>query len=136
VAKSNLKGGDMEKIDTAMLLAIAEHLRKNQHALMDSIWQNSETEAIVHQTICASDLNFRKKSDAFSWVGNNVMQNNCFGPQNYSGLRRLLDGGYMIMESYRGECACPENTHMVDGAPQILRITNKLLQYVFDKHLN
>lgn len=73
MAKSNLKGLDMEKIDTAMLLAIAEHLRKNQHALMDSIWQNSETEVIAYQTICASNLNFRKNGDAFSWVGNNVM---------------------------------------------------------------
>ena len=88
----------MAKIDTAMLLAIAEHLRKNQYALMDSMWQNAETEVIATQTICACDLNFRKKGDAFSWAGKNLMHNNtCRGAENYSGLRRLLDGGYMIM---------------------------------------
>lgn len=125
----------MTNLDTAMLLTIAEHLRKNQYALMDSIWQNAETEAVATQTICACDLNFRGKGDAFSWVGESLMLNKCMGPQNYSGLRRLLDGEYMIMESYEGECNCPKNTYAIDGVPQILRVTNKLLQYVFDRHL-
>lgn len=125
----------MTNLDTAMLLAIAEHLRKNQYALMDSIWQNAETEVVATQTICACDLNFRNKGNAFSWVGERLMLNNRTGPQNYSGLRRLLDGGYMTMESYHSECSCPKNTYMADGVPQILRVTNELLQYVFDNHL-
>lgn len=41
----------------------------------------------------------------------------------------------MVMESYYGECSCPEGTYMVEGVPQILRVTNELLQYVFDNHL-
>lgn len=121
----------MEAINVMLLKKIADILRKNQNSLMGSRWQNIEAETIATQAICSCFYNYEKTGDPFSWANKTVASRDVLsGVDNGSALSRLIREGSVIMETYQGNSDCPQNTLHIDGAPQILRVTNELLEYV------
>ncbi|MFA6416931.1 MAG: hypothetical protein WCW61_01925 [Patescibacteria group bacterium] len=121
----------MEAINAELLKKIADILKKNQDSLMGSRWQNIEAEVIATQAICSCFYNYKKTGDSFTWANKNVASRDLLsGVDNGSALSRLISEGSVIMETYSGNADCPQNTLHIDGAPQILRVTNELLEYV------
>jgi hypothetical protein len=121
----------MEAINVKLLEKIAGILKKNQDSLMGSRWQNIEVETIATQAIRSCFYNYKETGDSFSWAHKNVASRDLLsGVDNGSALSRLIHEGAVIMETYQGNSDCPQNTLCIDGAPQILRVTNELLEYV------
>ena len=121
----------MEAINVKLLEKIADILRKNQDYLMGSRWQNIEAEVIATQAICSCFYNYKKTGDSFTWANKNVTSRSLLsGVDNESALSCLIREGSIIMEMYTGNLDCPQNTLHIDGVPQILRVTNDLLEYV------
>ncbi len=112
-----------------LLQKVAEKLGKSR--LMDTKWQNSECEVIASQTIRACNSNYQNHGDAFSWVGCNVVRGRArCGTDNASGLARLIADGSLVQEDYTGPLTPIEDVHYENDKPQVLRVTDSLLEYV------
>lgn len=100
------------------------------YELMGSKWQNCECETIAMQTISACATNFKNHGDAFSWLGRGALRGRApCGINNAQGLGRLLQDGSLTQESYEGPLSPPDTTAAENGLPQILRVTDALLEY-------
>lgn len=115
--------------ENLLLLQVAKKIHHNR-VFMGSKWKKMEAEHIAAQTISACADNLKKNNDAFSWLMNSATtgRQNC-GTNNAHGLHIVLDDGSFIMEDYSGPLKPPQDVFTKNGKPQVLRCTDKVLQY-------
>ena len=119
----------MAAIDLVALTAVAARIKSGME-FCGSKWGQTEAEVIALQTLSASSANRVKYGDAFSWVGGGLLGGRrVCGTDNRRGLQLLIDDGCVVVEDYTGSLACPPGTATRNGVPQVLRVTNKLVQY-------
>lgn len=113
--------------DRALLDRIFPHLER---LFWNSVWQKGESEALVQQTLGACKLNLDEHGDPFSWLGNGTRVSSGNGLcNNPEGMRRIIDGGYIVVEDAPQGLKPPEDIVRVKGKPQVIRITRLLLDY-------
>jgi len=95
--------------------------------LTNTKWQNAEAEAIVEQTLVGCRNNLHNHKDAFSWLKQSAISGT-----NKTALGALVADGSLVVETYQGLLTPPDGVETVKGLPQILRVTDSLLQYVDD----
>lgn len=131
IIKNQIKKREMEKINVELLSKVADFLRNNPDSLMGSKWRNNEAEVIVSQTIRSCNYNYKETGDAFSWAHENAVSSSVLtGVDNESALFNLINDKSIVIEGYQGNLSAWKTTLRVDGVPQILRVTNSLLEYV------
>jgi hypothetical protein len=97
---------------------------KSGWEMMGSHWGNHQAEVIACQSIVACRNNHKECGDAFSW------DTLITGSGNGEGLRLLLEDDCIVIEEYGGDLAPPSDTRTENGKPRIIRVTDKLLEYV------
>lgn len=119
------------EIDIALLNKVADCLCENPYGLMGSEWKKIEAEEIATEIIISCRDNFSVNEDAFAWA-KLTQKNGCPITVNHvAGLKILLSqpDKAIVIKDYNGDLIPPANTFHKNGIPQILRITNELLEY-------
>jgi hypothetical protein len=103
-------------------------------SLANSKWQKCECEVIVAQTVNACATNLERHGEAFSWLCESAIKGrqSC-GTDNGSALSRLIKDGSITVGDYTGTAVAPKGTVRKGGKPQVVRITESLLDYVIQK---
>lgn len=101
------------------------------YCLLGSRWQNFAAEVIVWQTIQACKINLAKHGVAFSWLAVSATTGrDQAGTNNAHGLQLLINDKCLEQQDYTGPAVAPSATVLRNGVPQVLTVTDRLLDYL------